>query len=152
MTEREERETAQALARILEGINKAVAATDQDRCLPESNLHTMRIAVPVSQGALAAHMGHCEQFALFDVAAEGKTIEGREFLKPPPHQPGALPKWLRDQHADVVIARGMGRRAQNLFAQQGVEVVVGADSGDPEQLVLSYLNGTLVTGDNICDH
>jgi len=46
----------------------------------------------------------------------------------------------------------MGGRAQQLFAEQGIKVVVGASEGDPEKLVLEYLEGTLKTGANACDH
>jgi hypothetical protein len=39
-----------------------------------------------------------------------------------------------------------------LFAQNGIEVVVGAPSETPEALVAAYLGGTLRSGDNLCDH
>ena len=52
----------------------------------------------------------------------------------------------------MVIASGMGSRAQNLFHQSRIEVTIGALEGDPEKAVLNYLNGILATGDNICDH
>jgi len=46
----------------------------------------------------------------------------------------------------------MGQRAQQLFAQNDIEVVIGAPSGMPEELVSAYLQNTLEAGDNICDH
>ncbi len=46
----------------------------------------------------------------------------------------------------------MGQRAQQLFAQSGVKVVVGAPAETPENLVAAYLDGTLVSGQNACDH
>jgi predicted Fe-Mo cluster-binding NifX family protein len=144
--------TAHAFAGIVSALTERVAELEQKSFLPAPGAEALRIAIPVADGALATHMGHCEQFALFDVAADRKTIEGHEMVKPPPHQPGILPKWLHDQHANLVIARGMGARAQDLFAQQGVDVVVGAEVGDPEQVVRAYLDGTLVTGGNVCDH
>ncbi len=33
-----------------------------------------------------------------------------------------------------------------------IKVVVGASSGTPEELVSAFLQNTLETGDNICDH
>jgi len=70
----------------------------------------------------------------------------------PPHEPGLLPAWLREKGADVIIAGGMGSRAQSLFAQKGVKVVFGASSDTPENLVQAYIHNTLKTGDNVCDH
>jgi len=110
------------------------------------------IAVPVANGVLGQHFGHCEQFALFEVAADGKTIGGKRVLTPPPHEPGVLPRWLHEQGADVIIAGGMGAKAQNLFTQNNIKVVVGAPSEDAEQVVKAYLSGTLETGANVCDH
>ena len=112
----------------------------------------MKIAIPVAQGMLCMHFGHSEQFALFEVDPDQKTILGKEMLTPPPHEPGVLPKWLSELGADVIITGGMGVRAQNLFSQSGVKVVVGAPAEDPMGVVQSYLDGTLKTGANICDH
>jgi predicted Fe-Mo cluster-binding NifX family protein/predicted RNA-binding Zn-ribbon protein involved in translation (DUF1610 family) len=110
----------------------------------------MRVALPLAEGKLSMHFGHCEAFALFDVT-DGR-ISSRQDVPSPEHQPGLLPKWLAEKEANVVIAGGMGARAQGLFAEQGIKVVVGAPREEPEQLVKAYLAGTLVTGGNICDH
>jgi len=50
------------------------------------------------------------------------------------------------------VAGGMGRRAQDLFARGGIEVIVGAPADDAETIALAFLKGELQTGDNICDH
>jgi len=112
----------------------------------------MRCAVPVSNGGLSAHFGHCEQFALIDVDEERKKILTKELIPSPGHQPGLLPEWLAEQGVSVVIAGGMGSRAQSLFNQNRIGVIIGALEVDPEKAVLNYLNGTLATEDNICDH
>jgi len=113
---------------------------------------TMRIAIPVTDGRLSAHFGHCEEFAVVDVDEQTRQIAGITKLLPPAHEPGVLPKWLSEQKADVIIAGGMGQRAQQLFAQNNIKVVVGASNQPPEELVSAYLNNTLETGSNICDH
>ncbi len=110
----------------------------------------MKIAIPLVEGRLAAHFGHCGEFALVEV--EDGSVRSVRRLPPPPHQPGALPRWLRQQGAELVIAGGMGRRAQALFGQSGIEVVVGAPSEEPERLVEQYMSGRLEAGENICDH
>lgn len=112
----------------------------------------MRIAIPVTDGKLSAHFGHCEEFAIVDVDEQTKEISNIVKLQPPVHQPGVLPQWLNEQQTDVIIAGGMGQRAQQLFAQNNIKVLVGASDQAPEQLVKAYLNDTLETGDNICDH
>ena len=71
---------------------------------------------------------------------------------PPAHEPGALPQWLYDRGANVVIVGGMGDRAQELLRKKGVEVIIGATMDSPESLANQYLSNTLVTGANVCDH
>ena len=112
----------------------------------------MRYAVPVSGGMMSPHFGHCEQFALFDVDERSREITQKELIPSPGHQPGFLPGWLAEQGVTVIIAGGMGSRAQGLFQQNNIEVVLGAIESDPERAVLNYLDGRLATGDNICDH
>ncbi|MFW6189457.1 MAG: NifB/NifX family molybdenum-iron cluster-binding protein [Planctomycetota bacterium] len=113
----------------------------------------MRIAIPLADGKLAMHFGHCEEFALLDVdEQDGGAVAKTERAAAPPHQPGLLPQWLQEQGADLVICGGMGRRAQALFAQNGIDVVVGAPVGEPEQIARSYIAGELTTGPNVCDH
>jgi predicted Fe-Mo cluster-binding NifX family protein len=112
----------------------------------------MKIAIPLADGKLAMHFGHCQSFAIVDADGEVKKIVKREDIQAPPHQPGLLPPWLAERGVNVIIAGGMGQRAQGLFAQQGIQVVVGAPAETPECLVGEYLAGTLQVGDNICDH
>ena len=112
----------------------------------------MRIAIPLVQGKLSLHFGHCDQFAIFDIDENLKKSTSRNDATPPSRAPGALPKWLHENNVSVIIAGGMGQRAQQLFAQNNIEVVIGASSNSPEELVSAYLQDTLETGDNICDH
>lgn len=112
----------------------------------------MKIAIPLAGGKLSMHFGHCERFALVDVDPAEKKILKREDIDAPPHQPGLLPKWLAERGANVIIAGGMGQRAQGLFVEHGIQVIVGAPADTPERLVGDYLAGTLQAGENVCDH
>ncbi len=110
----------------------------------------MKFAIPLAEGKLTAHFGHCQEFALVEV--EDNEIKNKETVVPPPHEPGVLPKWLHDLGTNVIIAGGMGAMAQNLFAQNDIKVIVGAAVLTPEELVKQYLDNALTTGDNLCDH
>ena len=112
----------------------------------------MRIAIPVANEKLCAHFGHCEYFALIDVDSPDNKIVSTKMAVPPAHEPGVLPRWLSEIGANVIIAGGMGMRAQQFFAQYGIEVVVGAQPDSPENVVAAYLEGQLQTGENPCDH
>jgi ATP-binding protein involved in chromosome partitioning len=108
-------------------------------------------AIPTEKGMLCAHFGHCEKFTLVEVEA-GKDPAVKEVCEAPPHEPGLLPRWLADKGVNVVIAGGMGARAQQIFAESGVRVMCGAPPIEPLQIVRQYTAGTLELGDNVCDH
>jgi predicted Fe-Mo cluster-binding NifX family protein len=112
----------------------------------------MKFAIPTAQGKLCQHFGHCEIFTFIEADEASKSIISKETIIPPEHVPGILPPWAAEQGANIILAGGMGGRAQELFAQQGLDVITGCPSEDPEKVVTDYLNGTLVTGDNGCDH
>lgn len=110
----------------------------------------MKFAIPTLNGELTAHFGHCEKFAVVNV--EDNKIINEEMLTPPVHQPGVYPKFLADQGVNVIIAGGMGQKAQDLFAQNNIEVHMGVQAGSPAELVEQYLSNKLQTGANLCDH
>jgi ATP-binding protein involved in chromosome partitioning len=108
------------------------------------------IVIPVSEGKLSSHFGHCKQFVFIEI--QNGKIAKTEMLFPPAHEPGVLPRWLNEQGADIVIAAGIGEQAQQLLEKSGIEVIIGAPMDSPASLTKQYLSGTLVTGASVCDH
>ena len=149
-------EAAKAFSKAVEPIlhipERETSKFGPDENLPAKKDGNLRIAVPVAQGRLSAHFGHCEEFALFDVDTEAKEILAETRLAAPPHEPGLLPAWLAERQTDVILAGGMGQRAQGLFTDKGIKVCIGASADEPQKVVTAYLNGELILGDNICDH
>lgn len=111
---------------------------------------TRKIAIPVAEGRLSSHFGHSEVFKFYSI--QDKKIVHVEEITPPPHQPGIIPKWVKEQEAETVIAGGMGVRAQELFKQAGIHLVLGAPALESGEVVTSYLEGRLKPGENRCDH
>lgn len=144
-----------ATAKVFEQITAPILAlsekTDSKTQQNKEN-EAMKIAIPMAEGKLCMHFGHCEQFALVDVDAKTRKITETTLVTPPPHEPGLLPRWLGEQGVTNIIAGGMGQRAQGLFQERNITVVVGAQGESPEKLVMDYLAGTLVSGANSCDH
>ncbi len=150
---------AKAFASVIEpilnhqadGCLDQICPTDSQDPQPKET-EKMKIAMPTVEGKLCLHFGHCEKFAIVEVDVESKTITDTNFLTPPMHEPGVLPRWLNEQGVKIIIASGMGQRAKGLFTENGIDVVVGAPAETPENVVSAYLAGTLETGENICDH
>ncbi|MCK4596934.1 P-loop NTPase [bacterium] len=160
VSEYSETETARAfegvIRTLLAGMGEPEKKKSSSANKPEAEVSqkgdsaTVKIAIPLAQGKLAMHFGHCEQFALVEVT-DGRIVQ-TTLITPPAHEPGVLPKWLHEQGANMIIAGGMGLRAQGHFEEHGIHVLIGAPSLTPDELVGKYLDGTLETGDNICDH
>ena len=109
-----------------------------------------KIAIPLENGILCSHFGHCEQFAIIE--SENSQITGELLITPPPHEPGLLPSWLAEKGVTDVIAGGMGQKAISLFNRQKINVFVGAPQKKHSELVMDLLNNKLIAGSNYCDH
>ena len=109
-----------------------------------------KFAIPTMGGKSCAHFGHCQSFAVVD-EDDGRLGEVK-FLDPPAHQPGTYPRFLADLGVGIVIAGGMGVKAQDLFRENNIEVHLGIGVEDPLLLVEQFLRNELQTGGNLCDH
>ncbi len=112
----------------------------------------MRIAIPISGGQISRHFGHSEEFLFADADMEKHEVVKSHSEIAPEHVPGFLPRWLKDRDVDVVIAFGMGGRAQDLLTASSVQVVTGISSSDPTVALTEFLAGTLKAGQNGCEH
>lgn len=108
------------------------------------------IAVPMAANGFSPHFGGAEAFALYTIDEATGAVASTRLLRPPEHGRGVFPVWLRQQGAEVVLAGGMGPRAADIFAQQGIEVVLGITGGEPDVLVREYLAGTLEASGEAC--
>jgi len=101
----------------------------------------MRIAVPVTDGRIPNHLGHCQAFLFVDV--ELGQIRSERELPNPGHGPGGPPPhFLARERADQVLAWGMPPHARSVLAEAGIRVQLGA-TGDARQAVRDFLAGTL---------
>lgn len=108
---------------------------------------TSKVAFATEGGLVSAHFGHAPVFLV--VTIEDGRVLSREEHPNPGHVPGALPKWLAGLGATCVVAGGMGEQARRLFEASGIRVVVGA-SGNVEQVLETYLSGTLSGTESFC--
>lgn len=107
----------------------------------------MKIAIASEGKNVSGHFGHCEGFTIYNVNENKEVSE--EFVANPGHRPGFLPVFLKDLNVNLIIAGGMGETAQELFKQNGIEVIVGA-SGLCENIIEKYLKGELKSTGSVC--
>jgi predicted Fe-Mo cluster-binding NifX family protein len=109
-----------------------------------------KIAIPMENGELCAHFGHCQKFAIIEV--KDSQIAGIEEVVPPEHQPGLYPRWIAGYDVTDVIAGGMGQKAITLFNEQNINVFVGAPIKGATDLVNDFIENKLSLTANYCDH
>lgn len=111
---------------------------------------SLKIALPTTdKQKVDEHFGHCKFFAVYQV--EDNQILETSYLEAPVHAPGVLPKFLGENKVDVIITGGMGQMAINLFKQQNIEVILGAQGSIDENLKV-YMGGDLVSTGEACKH
>jgi predicted Fe-Mo cluster-binding NifX family protein len=108
----------------------------------------MKVAIATDNNQVSAHFGRCQHYTIFEV--DGKEVKGKTVVDTPGHQPGMLPPFLSQKGVNIVIAGGMGPRAQNLFRQMNIEPITGV-SGKVDEVIHAFLQDRLETGDSTCD-
>lgn len=143
---------AQAFAEIVRPILLKLQETKSQTAVDTENSQHIKIAIPHENGRLHGHFGGCREFALVDLDTEKKVVLRTEVLPAPDHQPGAFPRWLREQGVEVVIAGGIGKRALEIFARHGIAVRAGTPDARIEVMVASFLSGQLTASPAGCEH
>ncbi len=115
----------------------------------ETGIFHGKIAIATEGSQVAPHFGRCSGYTVVKVQ-DGKAID-RGIIPNPGHQPGLLPRYLGEMGVDWVIAGGMGMRAQNLFAEQGILTVIGV-TGTVDTALQDFLSGKLAGGESLCSH
>jgi predicted Fe-Mo cluster-binding NifX family protein len=111
----------------------------------------MKVGIATDGQYVSAHFGRCTCYTVFDLDEEGKTITNKVSLDTPEHQPGLLPRFLAEKGVNIVIAGGMGPKAQNLFAEMNIQPIIGIN-GTIDDVIESFRQGTLKGGESLCTH
>jgi predicted Fe-Mo cluster-binding NifX family protein len=122
--------------------------SDDQRAIQRPMRRAMRVAVSADDGSgldsvVSPHFGRCPYFIVVDLA--GCEVQQVTAVANPyysHHQPGQVPRFIREHGADVMLTGGMGRRAISLFGQYGIEAVTGA-AGTVRRSLEQYLGGAL---------
>lgn len=109
----------------------------------------MRVAIATDNGRVAGHFGRCTEYTVYGV--EDGAVVGKQVIDSPGHQPGVLPRFLAEHGVNCIIAGGMGPRAQNMFRDREIDVVVGA-AGVVDTVIEDFVSGSLEPGEDQCDH
>jgi len=108
----------------------------------------LKIAISTDEGNfVSSHFGRCPYFTIIEI--EDEKILSKEVIKNPGHQPAFLPQFLSEIGVSCIMAGGMGRRAQGLFAEKDIEIMIGV-TGEIDEVVSRFVSGRLKAGESLC--
>lgn len=107
----------------------------------------MKIAISTDGNLVSAHFGRCPCFTI--VEFEGNKVISKHTIDNPGHHPGFLPQFLKEKGVNVIVAGGMGQRAQILFNESGIKAIMGV-SGKIDEVVKQTAEGKLQGGESLC--
>ena len=108
----------------------------------------MKIAISTDNDFVSAHFGRCAAYTIAEL--QGDQILSTEKIANPGHRPGFLPQFLSDRGVSCIICGGMGRRAELLFHERGIDTIVGV-TGTVDQAIRSFAEGHLRGGESLCE-
>lgn len=108
------------------------------------------IALPIKENKLSPHFGDCSHFKFY--YEENGEITKEDLIPAPPQQPELIPNLLIEKGVTDVIAFGIGLIPIEILNRNKINVFVGVREGDPKIIMQDYMNGTLETDGNLCDH
>ena len=116
----------------------------------------MKIAITCEgngmDGVVATHFGRCPEYVFVEIYRS--EVKSTEILANPyfnNHVPGAVPKFIKENNADVIITGGCGPMAVNLFKELNIKLITGA-SGKISDVISDYISGKLDSNANECSH
>lgn len=109
----------------------------------------MRIAAAYEDEKVFEHFGHSKYFKIYEV--EGTEVISSQVIETEGSGHSALAALLDEHGVDVLICGGIGDGAINALNQAEIEVCSGV-SGDADEAVAFYLDGSLVSQGVNCDH
>jgi len=107
----------------------------------------MKVAISTDGGFVSPHFGRCPSFTIAEIE-DGKILK-KETIANPGHTPDFLPEFLAKQGISCIIAGGAGHRAQQLFAEKEIDILVGI-SGKIDEVLEEFAGGKLTEGKNPC--
>jgi len=108
----------------------------------------MKVAISTDGDVVSAHFGRCPTFTVIEIEDEGRILS-KESIANPGHHPGFLPQFFAERGIDWVIAGGAGHRAQALFSEKRIQLIVGI-SGTVDETIDRLVRGELEGGESLC--
>ncbi len=108
----------------------------------------MKMAIATDLGNVSEHFGRCPEFTIVEI--EKNKVIKKDVIKNPGHSTGFLPKFFREKEINCIIAGGAGFRAQQLFEEFGIKLILGVQ-GKVDSIINDFIKGKIKQGEDLCN-
>ncbi len=109
-----------------------------------------KIAIPTNDGKLWVHFGKAPQVTF--VTIDNNKVIAKEVKDSPAHGHGVMAEFLAENGVEEVVCGGLGAGAIQTLGEKNISIHAGAPAIDIDELMKTYLDGTIVYGDGKCNH
>lgn len=108
-----------------------------------------RIVIPIENGKLGKRFRACDYYAVFSL--ENDTVLSTEAMNLVQLSPERLMARFEDLNIAAVIAAYMEPEIIELLARHKIQVYIGVNISDPEKLVQRYIDGQLLSDQQVME-
>jgi predicted Fe-Mo cluster-binding NifX family protein len=109
----------------------------------------MIIAISTDNKMVSKHFGRCEQYTIFET--KDNKIVLKMAVDAPGHEPFLMPKFVKEQGANILITDGIGPKSIDLFERLGIKTISGIE-GNVDDVINLFLKNKLNSSLNSCNH
>ncbi len=118
---------------------------------PVTSPQKLKLAIPVTDGVVADHFGHCEYYALIEI--ENGIVKATENITAPEGCgcKSNIANLLAEKGISLMLAGNIGDGAFNKIRSQHIDVIRGC-TGELDKLITQFINGEICDSQQNCDH
>lgn len=112
-------------------------------------MNMIKIAVPINNGMVDDHFGHCAYYIIYSI--ENNTITGKENLQSPAGCgcKSNIGSMLQEKKVTYMLAGNIGEGAIQMLAMRGIQVIRGC-AGNADTVVQDFLQGNIQDKNIVC--
>ena len=106
----------------------------------------MKVAIATEGNVVSSHFARCQSFIVLNIE-DGKLVN-ETVIQNPGHRIDFLPRFLKEENINCVVAGGMGIRARELCENFAIKTILRV-SGNTSNVITDLVRGTLEEGERL---
>ncbi|NLA24364.1 MAG: hypothetical protein GX879_05295 [Bacteroidales bacterium] len=108
-----------------------------------------RIAIPIDEGNLGCQLGNCNQFMIYEIDSTKSNLVKSRVLEHNSKNKNDLLNWFAEIKISDLISHHIDKELAQFLLENKINVFVGIPLQTPEALLNAYIEGSLVSNENV---